>query len=93
MSSLFAFPLGLLEDLKYSLLQLWPRVQDHGIFLIGATLGLIVLGAARYHASPFRKLPPGPRGYPVIGNLLDLRDVQEFRFAKWQKKYGQFVCL
>jgi len=48
--------LGLLEDLKsLLLLQLWLRVwvQDRTTFSVGATLGLIVLYAARYYlASP-----------------------------------------
>ena len=45
-------------------------VQDHGVSSIGpigVTLGVIIPHSARYYACPFRKLPPGPRGYPIIG--------------------------
>ena len=90
MSSLFGSALGLLEALKSSLPQLWLGVQDHKIFSIGAILGLVVLYTARYLASPYRKVPPGPRGYPIIGNLLELKPGQWLKFSEWQKKYGQF---
>ena len=91
MSSLSTSILGLPEYLTYSLLKLWIGVQDWGIFWVGAILGLIVLYTARYLASPYRKLPPGPRGYPIIGNLLEMKNGQWLKFSEWHKKYGQFV--
>jgi hypothetical protein len=91
-TSSFSFlPLGLLRDTKSSLLKLQPNAQNHGIFPIGVILGLIMICAALYLSSPYRKLPPGPRGYPIIGNLLDLRSGQWLKFTEWRKTYGQFI--
>ena len=84
---------GLLEVLKSSLLQPWLRVDDQGILSIGVVLGLIVFYLARYLSSPFRKLPPGPRGYPILGNISDMKTGQWLKFAQWHKKYGQFVVF
>ncbi|PBK93427.1 cytochrome P450 [Armillaria gallica] len=39
-------------------------------------------------------LPPGPRGIPLIGNLLDLPSEKEWlTFAKWGEKYGDIVSV
>lgn len=37
-------------------------------------------------------LPPGPKGYPIIGNLLDLPpDKPWVTFHEWSKIYGVFT--
>jgi hypothetical protein len=39
-------------------------------------------------------LPPGPRGYPVIGNMFDMPSLQDqawLKFAQWGRKYGTAI--
>ncbi|KAH8817720.1 cytochrome P450 [Flagelloscypha sp. PMI_526] len=39
-----------------------------------------------------RHLPPGPRGWPILGNLLDMPKTHPWhKFQEWSKKYGD-VC-
>lgn len=38
--------------------------------------------------------PPGPPGYPIIGNVLDMPNVDECHtFAKWRDEYGWYALL
>ncbi|KAI9453719.1 cytochrome P450 [Lactarius psammicola] len=37
---------------------------------------------------------PGPKGWPIIGNLLDVPTELEYRvFSRWQKKYGDLIQM
>jgi hypothetical protein len=66
-------------------------MQDNTILSIGILLVLALFYTARYIASPYRKLPPGPRGYPIIGNLFELRSAQWLKYTEWRRKYGPSI--
>ena len=57
---------------------------------IGLVTTLIVILVARYIRSPWRKVPPGPKGLPILGHALRLSD-KSWMFEKdVKRKFG--VC-
>jgi len=78
----------------FSFSELFLYVNQNRTLSLGIFLGFVVLYAARYITSPYRKLPPGPRGYPIIGSALELRSQQWLKFTEWRKQYGRccFNC-
>ncbi|KAI0761422.1 cytochrome P450 [Irpex lacteus] len=60
---------------------------DAGIVL--AAISLIVHFSRRKQPAPY---PPGPKGYPIIGNLLDMPTSLPWRtYMQWGEKYGDIV--
>ncbi|KAI3437016.1 uncharacterized protein J3R85_005742 [Psidium guajava] len=39
------------------------------------------------------KLPPGPRAWPVVGNLYDIKPVRFRCFAEWSGAYGPIISV
>ena len=50
-------------------------VLPQGLTLhVGLILSLVIILVAHYVRSPWRKVPPGPKGLPILGNALQLND-------------------
>lgn len=53
-----------------------------------AILGLVAILVVRYVRSPWRHVPPGPRGLPFIGNALELQDKSWLFRQECKQKYS-----
>jgi fumarate reductase subunit C len=51
-------------------------------------LCLVVILLVRYLRSPWRSVPPGPRGLPIIGNVLEARNKAWLFKEDCQKRYS-----
>ncbi|KAA1474399.1 cytochrome P450 [Dentipellis sp. KUC8613] len=61
-------------------------------------LGVLLLSYALYEITEYsmrrRRMPPGPRGIPLVGNRHQMPVVKPWRqFAAWNKQYGPVVSL
>ena len=52
----------------------------------------IILIHQLYHKLRF-KLPPGPRPWPIVGNLYDVEPVRFRCFNDWSKTYGPIISV
>lgn len=54
----------------------------------GAVLALLIFFIVSYRRSPWRKLPPGPRRMPIIGNTLQLLDKSWLRSDDCKERFS-----
>jgi hypothetical protein len=68
-------------------------IWDARIITAGALLGLLTIFIIRYIRSPWRKLPPGPRGLPILGNALQLMDKKWLFSRDCKERFGESVII
>ncbi|KAI5020826.1 hypothetical protein ZWY2020_045714 [Hordeum vulgare] len=75
--------------------------MDHDLLLLLASLAAAVLAAVVWHLrghangpnNPRLPLPPGPRGWPVLGNLPQLGDKPHHTMAALARRHGPLFRL
>ncbi|KAI0265679.1 cytochrome P450 [Gloeopeniophorella convolvens] len=60
---------------------------------LSLTICLAVFWVIRYVKSPWRKVPRGPKGFPIIGNALDLRDKRWLFEKRCKEDFGDLLYL
>ena len=73
-----------------------PQPQQHDCLtttvLQMATVTLFIAYVIRCTFVAYR-LPPGPRGYPIVGALPFLRKSPHLVVQRWWRQYGDICCL
>ncbi|KAH8982276.1 cytochrome P450 [Lactarius akahatsu] len=69
----------------------WELATTRGGLVV--VLGLAVILVVRYSRSPWRRVPPGPRGLPLIGNALGLLDKTWLFGRECKEKYEDVMYL
>ncbi|KAH9040500.1 cytochrome P450 [Lactarius pseudohatsudake] len=69
----------------------WDLATTRGSLAV--VLGIALILVVRYSRSPWRRVPPGPRGLPLIGNVLELRDKVWLFQSDCKQKYEDVMYL
>ena len=68
-------------------------VQEHRGFTAATLLGLLAILVIYYARSPWRRLPPRPRGLPIIGNALQLMDENWLISKDCKERFGTYQII
>jgi hypothetical protein len=70
--------------------QLQLQLQNPRIALVTT---LIIILTVRYVRSPWRKVPPGPKGLPILGNALQLQNKGWMFERECKRKFGSSISV
>ncbi|KFO69199.1 Cytochrome P450 1A4, partial [Cuculus canorus] len=54
-------------------------------------LVFLLIQSLQQHVPKGLKSPPGPRGYPILGNMLELRKDPHLVLTRLSQKYGEVM--
>ncbi|KAH9028791.1 cytochrome P450 [Lactarius hengduanensis] len=83
-------------SISFDNLPLWVTEisqQQLQVLTFGTAIGFAIFSTARYFQSPWRKLPPGPRGLPLLGNALQMSGPRWLTFVEWSQQFGDVFHL
>ena len=60
---------------------------------VGVIISLVIILAVQYARSPWRKVPPGPSGLPVLGNVREFQDVSWLFGRDCKRRFGAFSSV
>ncbi|KZV94869.1 cytochrome P450 [Exidia glandulosa HHB12029] len=63
---------------------------SHGQIFAGVSIATVAIGYCLVHLYHRLGLPPGPRGWPLLGNLFDRPKAKDWLvYSQWTKVYGE----
>nr|BAL05079.1 cytochrome P450 [Phanerodontia chrysosporium] len=64
------------------------------LVFLSAILTVVLIRTAIARRKRWARLPPGPKGLPIVGNVLQMPKSQEWlTFSRWAEQYGDIIYL